>query len=211
MRKKENLPAVVMMAQAGTFFNPIPERNDEDDNDNDTEDDDNSRPMQTIRNISSAPLPAGQGFGNKRPKQQQQLSMLQAQKLVPPGNQKPFVGIGPPLNDVTKPEYDDQGYTLFADERTGVKSRVFEALVDYPCAFTMKIVGQTDEGRFVPEIVAVVAESCQVNVEDVPHSVRTVGSSKWTSVTVQAPVQSAEMLYQLYEVVDKDPRVKFKF
>jgi len=31
------------------------------------------------------------------------------------------------------------------------------------------------------------------------------------SVTVHAPVESAEMLYSLYENVDKDPRVKFKF
>ena len=30
-------------------------------------------------------------------------------------------------------------------------------------------------------------------------------------VTVQAPVKSATMLYRLYENIDRDPRVKFKF
>lgn len=127
-------------------------------------------------------------------------------------SQKPYVGIGTPdkpLNDVTRPEYDDQGYTLYADEETGEKSRVFEALVEYPCEFTMKIVG-ANEGTFVAEILQVVAESCEVSdVGDIRHSTRTMG--KWTSVTVEAPVQSAEMLYQLYENVDRDPRVKFKF
>lgn len=119
-----------------------------------------------------------------------------------------FVGIGKPLNDVNKPEYDDQGYTLYADEQTGKKSRVFEALVDYPSIFKMKIIGR-NESTFSSEMVQIVAESCQVDVEKVEFSERVNG--KWLSVTVHAPVESAEMLYSLYENVDKDPRVKFKF
>lgn len=89
-----------------------------------------------------------------------------------------------PLNDVTRPEYDDQGYTLYADEETGEKSRVFEALVDYPCKFTMKIVG-ANEGTFVEEILQVVADSCNVDdVGNIQHKTRTMG--KWTSVTVRS-------------------------
>lgn len=71
----------------------------------------------------------------------------------------------------------------------------------------MKIVG-ANEGSFVEDIVALVAEACEAD-EKVPHSVKVNG--KWISVTVQAPVKSAEMLYALYEKVDLDPRVKFKF
>lgn len=119
-----------------------------------------------------------------------------------------FVGIGKPLNDINKPEYDDQGYTLYADEETGKKSRVFEALVEYPSIFKMKIIGR-NESTFSSEMVQIVAESCQVDVEKVEFSERVNG--KWLSVTVHAPVESAEMLYSLYENVDKDPRVKFKF
>jgi len=112
------------------------------------------------------------------------------------------------VNDVNNPEYDDQGYTLHTNEVTGEKKRVFEALVEYPCNFTMKIVGR-NEGAFVLEIVQVVADACEVTIEDVPYTKRENG--KWTSVTVQAPVKSADMLYTLYENVDRDPRVKFKF
>jgi len=193
-------------AKAGSFFNPVPE---DDDNDNNKEEDDIDGKVKDLlrerKKPSKASQPstingvptreAGKGFGNQ-------------QKINPPGDQKPFVGIGPPLNDVTKPEYDDQGYTLYADEVTGEKSRVFEALVEYPCDFTLKIVG-ANEGLFVEEMVAVVAESCQVEAHDIKHTTRENG--RWTSVTVQAPVKSAEMLYQLYENVDRDPRVKFKF
>jgi putative lipoic acid-binding regulatory protein len=123
-------------------------------------------------------------------------------------SKKSFVGIGKPMNDVTKPEFDDQGYTLYADEETGEKSRVFEALVEYPSMFKLKIIGE-NESSFASEMVQVVADSCSVGFEEISYSERIKG--KWLSLTVDAPVESAEMLYSLYENIDKDPRVKFKF
>jgi putative lipoic acid-binding regulatory protein len=127
-----------------------------------------------------------------------------------------YVAIGPrgivtprePINDPSRPQVDDQGYTLYTNEETGEKSRVFEALVDYPCVFTMKIVGAND-GSFVEDILAVVADATESEIVDISHSTKAIG--KWTSITVQAAVQSSEMLYTLYEKVDLDPRVKFKF
>jgi putative lipoic acid-binding regulatory protein len=193
---------------AGSFFNPVPE-------DGNKKKNDDSNPLpptfeesveDLLRRRKKPPRASqpstidgvpthkvGQGFGTP----------------VKASSSKPFVGIGPAsVNDITNPEIDDQGYTLYSDEVTGKKSRVFEALVEYPCEFTLKIVG-ANEGLFVEEMVAVVAEACEVTVQDVSHSVRMVG--KWTSVTVKAPVQSAAMLYALYETVDRDPRVRFKF
>merc|ERR1712226_562570 len=120
---------------------------------------------------------------------------------------KSYTAIGPPdpkINDVTKPEYDKDGYTLYQDEQTGKKSRVFEALVEYPCKFTMKIVG-ANEGSFVEDVVQIVADSCEVKTKEVSYTTRDKG--KWISVTVEAPVASAEMLYKLYENIDKDSRV----
>lgn len=70
--------------------------------------------------------------------------------------------------------------------------------MEYPCDFTMKIVGE-NEGFFVEEIVSVVAEACEIEVDDITYRTKVVG--KWTSVTVQAPVKSSEMLYMLYEKV----------
>lgn len=124
----------------------------------------------------------------------------------------PFVSIGTPdgtpVNDPTNPKMDDQGFVLYTDESTGEQSRVLEGLVTYPCNFKIKIVG-ANEGTFVPEMVAVVAESCEVDVNNIDWSERRKG--KWTSITVNAPVKSADMLYVLYENIDRDPRVKFKF
>lgn len=147
--------------------------------------------------IGGLPTSKAKGFAKK-----------QQQKQTP---EKPYVPIGTPdkpLNDPTKPEVDDQGYTIYTNEQTGEKKRVFEALVDYPCLFKVKIVG-ANEGAFASEMVAMVAECCKVGTEEVPNSSKTNG--KWISVTVDAPVDSAEMLYLLYETIDRDPRVKFKF
>jgi len=117
------------------------------------------------------------GFGKNRPTKKKST--------------KPFVAVGPPdptINDPTKPEFDDQGYTLYTDGTTGKKSRVFEALVNYPCEFTMKIVGM-NEGSFVTDIVAVVAEACLEEPSSISYTTKAMG--KWTSVTVQAPVKNS--------------------
>jgi len=112
------------------------------------------------------------------------------------------------VNDVNNLEYDDQGFTLYADEETGEKKRVFEALIDYPCEFPIKIVGK-NEGSFVMDIIEIISESCETSSKDIKYSERING--KWISITVQAPVKDAVMLYALYEQIDRDPRVKFKF
>ncbi len=180
---------------------------------------------------------SGGGFAKKTPTSDYTSPSIirTTRKDTSTGDSESFVGIGMPLNNVNNPEYDKDGYTLYADEVTGEKRRVFEALVEYPSVFKMKIVGsdgddiqqqqqqknddhdkiENDEESnntkllFAPSIVKVVAESCGVDVSAVQHTIRRNG--KWISVTVYAPVQNADMLYSLYENVDKDPRVKFKF
>jgi len=204
----------------GSFFNQVPQNDDSGSDSGSNKNDEAKSPPETplgdkpfdfdqsmndlLRARKAPPKASIPSTINGRPTSGQGFGKVPAPK-------KPFVAIGPPdkpINDVTKPEYDDQGYTLYQDEKTGEKSRVFEALVEYPCEFTMKIVG-ANEGGFIEDVVQIVADSCDVASEKVPFSTRGLG--KWTSVTVKAPVQNAEMLYSLYENIDKDPRVKFKF
>lgn len=185
-------------APAGSFFNEVPDDDDKksiDESLNELIKDRKSPPKATEPStIDGVPTSQATGFA-KQPKEGSK-------------SKKPYIGVGPPDNNPTNPEYDDQGYMLYADEETGEKSRVFEALVEYPSVFTMKIVG-ANEGTFVEDMVQVVADSCEKDVSDIEYSTKVMG--KWTSVTVEAPVENAEMLYALYENVDKDPRVKFKF
>jgi len=188
-----------MAGKAGTFFNPIPEKDDQDHADDAWSLESNNGAAASARSVEFVPESTTSTYT---------FAELLAVNTIQPPNQKPFVGLGPPLNDVTKPEYDQDGYTLYADERTGERSRVFEALVEYPTEFMIKIVGP-NSGTFVADMVETVADSCRVTAAQIKHSVRENG--KWTSVTVTAPVQSAQMLYDLYKQIDLDPRVKFKF
>jgi len=187
---------------AGSFFNEVP---DDDEKSKDIDESlkdllkERKQPPKATEPSTIDGIPTSEAKGFAKPKEGSK-------------SKKPYIGVGPPdnkpLNDTTNPEYDDQGYMLYADEETGEKSRVFEALVEYPSVFTMKIVG-ANEGTFVEDMVQVVADSCEKDVSDIEYSTKVMG--KWTSVTVEAPVANAEMLYSLYENVDKDPRVKFKF
>lgn len=194
-------------APAGSFFNPVP---GDDDNDGEEKEKNIDKSLEDLlKERKQSPLASTPSTIKGVPTSEVSKGFA---KPADGESGKKFIAVGPPdskpLNDINNPEYDDQGYTLYADEETGEKSRVFEALVEYPSVFAMKIVG-ANEGTFVEDMVQVVADSCDKPVSDIEYSTKAMG--KWISVTVQAPVESAEMLYTLYENVDKDPRVKFKF
>lgn len=200
---------------SGSFFNQVPENSD-DDKEEGNDDASTAAPIESIEELikirNTKPLASNPSTLGGIPTEKATgftMSQASAPKIInTAGDKKSFVGIGQPMNNINKPEYDDQGYTLYADEETGKKSRVFEALIDYPSVFKMKIIGR-NESSFAMEMVQIVADSCGVASSDIEYSERANG--KWLSVTVNAPVESAEMLYSLYENVDKDPRVKFKF
>lgn len=143
---------------AGSFFHEVPPPDDSSSS-NETDGDDENKDIvpdfdesisQLIRQRREPPLAsrpstidgvptekAGTGFG--KPQNSSSSSTVKKEKPTT----KPYVAIGQPdnkqqpINDPSKPERDDQGYTLYTDTETGKKSRVFEALVDYPSIFTM--------------------------------------------------------------------------
>mmetsp|Transcript_1228 Transcript_1228/g.3436 ORF Transcript_1228/g.3436 Transcript_1228/m.3436 type:complete len:177 (-) Transcript_1228:162-692(-) len=86
--------------------------------------------------------------------------------------------------------------------------RMIGDLVDFPCVFTFKVVGQ-NAGSFLEDIVAAVAGAVGIDDKDVGVSSRDRG--KWRSLTIKAPCTSADQVYAVYEAIDKDERVKFKF
>jgi len=182
-------------APAGSFFNKPPDKDDDDDDKKNQPDLLPTPDMFTINKKSKKvdkTRPPAKGFGVANKK-------------------KPYVAIGQPdrvKNDLTKPEFDKNGYTLYENEKTGEKKRVFDALLEYPCDFSLKVVG-AKEGTFVEDMVQIVADCCKVNAKNIFFTTRDKG--KWVSVTMKAPVENAEMVYQLYENIDKDSRVKFKF
>jgi len=159
--------------------------------------------LKPLSTTSDSALPIGKLAGFALPKSGGKKTK---NALTPP---KTYTAIGaPPINNINKPEYDKDGYMLYTNEQSGEKSRVFEALIEYPCEFKVKIVGK-DEGTFVSDMVEMVTTTCKSSTEFVSWNERKKG--QWTSITIAVPVQNAEMLYELYENIDADPRVRFKF
>lgn len=57
--------------------------------------------------------------------------------------------------------------------------------------------------RFIPDVLQYCPHNAQVETGDVRFTVRDTSSGKYQSVTLQAPVKSASMLYRCYELIHK--------
>lgn len=87
-------------------------------------------------------------------------------------------------------------------------TRIFDTLVDFPCVFTFKVIGMA-QGDFVNDIIDSVADALKTDRKFLKTSFRERG--KYRSITLEAPVNTADQIYNVYAAVDRDPRVKFKF
>ena len=86
-------------------------------------------------------------------------------------------------------------------------AKVFEKLVEYPCEFTIKVIGFDDE-TFASDMCRYIASVVDKPVDDIAFSKNDSKQKTYTSVTIKAPVASADELYQCYAVLRQDPRVK---
>jgi putative lipoic acid-binding regulatory protein len=77
--------------------------------------------------------------------------------------------------------------------------RAFDSLVDFPCVFTFKVVGLR-EGEFLDDIRDAVARVLKTEKRHLKTSFRDRG--KYRSITLSAPVNCAEQIYDVYEVID---------
>lgn len=83
-----------------------------------------------------------------------------------------------------------------------------EDLVDFPCVFTIKVVGAA-EGNFTGDTLDAIGGVVGRAGASLPYSTRDKG--KWRSMTIEVPVETAAQLRLVYEAVGKDPRVKYTF
>eukprot|EP00179_Madagascaria_erythrocladioides_P000114 CAMPEP_0198313450 /NCGR_PEP_ID=MMETSP1450-20131203/4463_1 /TAXON_ID=753684 ORGANISM="Madagascaria erythrocladiodes, Strain CCMP3234" /NCGR_SAMPLE_ID=MMETSP1450 /ASSEMBLY_ACC=CAM_ASM_001115 /LENGTH=171 /DNA_ID=CAMNT_0044016445 /DNA_START=116 /DNA_END=631 /DNA_ORIENTATION=- len=86
--------------------------------------------------------------------------------------------------------------------------RMIGDLVDFPCKFTFKVIGLR-QGDFVNDISDSVCAVLDIERHLLDVSFRDKG--KYRSITVNAPCNTADQVYDIYRAIDRDPRVKFKF
>ena len=84
---------------------------------------------------------------------------------------------------------------------------VFERLVEYPTDFTIKVIG-IDDATCSSDMVDYVAGVVNKPAASIEFSTAASKKKKYTSVTISAPVASAEELHQCYAALKQDTRVK---
>lgn len=86
-------------------------------------------------------------------------------------------------------------------------ARIFEALVEYPCEFKIKVIGREDES-FVQDVVSYIGKVTDTAPSNISFTTAASSAGTFVSVSVDAPVQNAEQLYECYSVLRNDPRVR---
>ncbi len=91
---------------------------------------------------------------------------------------------------------------------TGLRRRPLEELLEFPCTFTFKAVGVA-RGGFVGDMLARVARVLGRAVKDDEHFVRQSSRGRYESVTLELFVQDGDEIYEIYEAMSDDARVRY--
>lgn len=88
----------------------------------------------------------------------------------------------------------------------GSRGRLAE-LMDFPSNMEIKIIGKQDD-TFVNDVVKICTKITNQTAAEVP--VRWRDKGRWRSVTITLFFKNPDMVYDVYEAVDRDPRVRYK-
>lgn len=78
----------------------------------------------------------------------------------------------------------------------------------FPCNFTIKIVGENSKS-FTEDTVASIAKLLSASISDIPIATKESSGGKYLSISINPRFSSADQIYAVYDVMSKDPRVKF--
>lgn len=90
------------------------------------------------------------------------------------------------------------------ESKTG--ERIFDTLVEYPCDFTIKAIGQ---GDIASDVVGIISRVTATDPSLIKFRTNPSSRGTYVSVSVDAPVASADELYDCYAALRSDPRIKF--
>lgn len=103
---------------------------------------------------------------------------------------------------------DHAGPLLGWSLATGLKRRPIDELVEFPCVFRFKAVGEATEG-FTRDMLERVARVLGRAVRDDEHSVRQSAQGRYESVTLELFVRDSDEVYEIYEAISEDTRVRY--
>ncbi len=102
---------------------------------------------------------------------------------------------------------DEAGPLVGWSLSSGFKKPSFDELVEFPCVFSFKAVGQSGEG-FVSSMLERVARALGRAVKEIEHTVRASSQGRYESVTLNVYVTSGDEIRSVYKAIGEDKRVK---
>ena len=94
------------------------------------------------------------------------------------------------------------------DYQNNIKKKVFEDTITFPSTFVIKIVGTNDE-KFVSDMLNVIQSNIGIQPNFLSHSLKETTGGKYISITIAPYFYNSNEIYNLYDAISKDERVKF--
>lgn len=116
------------------------------------------------------------------------------------GGEKKF----PSIHELAK----QQQLKTLMDEYKKNGQNIFENTIDFPCEFQFKIIG-TNDITFLSDTLNTVAKSIGDSPNSIKHSTKITSGGKYLSITMSPMFISSKQIYDVYEEISKDSRVKF--
>uniref|UniRef100_A0A7S3NIF1 Uncharacterized protein n=1 Tax=Aureoumbra lagunensis TaxID=44058 RepID=A0A7S3NIF1_9STRA len=118
---------------------------------------------------------------------------------------RPMIGLQRSIIRNASPFDADNDRLRTFEAQTG--KRVFEALVEYPCDFQIRVIGRED-ASFVNDMLEYIGRVTETPVDEISFSTNPSSKGTFISVSIDAPIDSAQTLYECYAILRQDPRVK---
>ena len=97
---------------------------------------------------------------------------------------------------------------LMQQYKTGIEKRVFDDAVVFPCEFMVKIIGVNDP-TFLDDTLVAVGRCSGQTPSSIKCSTKITSGGKYLSISLSPIFQKSSQIYEAYDVVSKDSRVKF--
>ena len=86
--------------------------------------------------------------------------------------------------------------------------KVLDETLEFPCEFIMKVIGENDFS-FVNDVLDIVAAPLEQNPNTINYTTKVTTGGKYLSITLKPIWQDSSQIESVYNLLSKDPRIKF--
>lgn len=97
---------------------------------------------------------------------------------------------------------------LMQQYKNNIDRRVFDDVIQFPCEFLVKIIGVND-ATFLDDTLAVVSKCVDQTPSAIKCSTKVTSGGKYLSISLSPVFTQSSQIYEAYDLISRDARVKF--